>query len=49
MHNHCPLHDRGPITFELCDDALPDEDERYAWSEECNDSDGISGVGFASL
>ena len=49
VHNHCPLHDRGPITFELCDDALPDEDERYAWSEECNDSDGISGVGFASL
>ena len=49
VHNHCSLDDGGPITFELCDDAQPDEDERYAWSEECNDSDGAYGVGFTSL
>ena len=49
VHNHSSLDDGGPITFELCDDAQPDEDERYAWSEECNDSDGAYGVGFTSL
>ena len=49
VHNHCPFDDDGPITFELCDDAQPDEDERYAGSEECNDSDGAFVVGFASL
>ena len=49
VHNHCPFDEGGPITFELCDDPQPDEDERYAWSEECNDSDGAYGVGFTSL
>ena len=45
VHNHCSLDDGGPITFELCDDVQPDEDERNAWFEECSEEIAFEGHG----
>ena len=45
VHNHNPLDDGGPITFELCDDVQPDEDERNAWFEECSEEIAFEGHG----
>ena len=45
VHNSCSLDDGGPITFELCDDVQPDEDERNAWFEECSEEIAFEGHG----
>merc|ERR1711865_112509 len=45
VHNSCSLDDGGPITFELCDDVQPDEDERNAWFEECSEEFAFEGHG----
>ena len=48
VHNSCLCSvgdDSGSITFELCDEEQPDEDERNAWNEECSEEIAFEGFG----